>query len=155
MVTETAGIAPRLGLKWSAFLSQPVGDESMAHDIRLIRLKDFLRTDDTGTIDLQSSKRALKDLAAACAAHANHHVLIDVREATSKMSAVEVWELARSLEECGLGRDNRIAIVNHPKDEFDRADFFEWCASNRGYYFRAFRDFENALFWLAADQPAK
>jgi hypothetical protein len=71
------------------------------------------------------------------------------------MSPVEVWELAASLEECGLGRRNRIAIINHPKDDFDRAAFFETCAANRGFNCRAFRDFEQALYWLMPELAPK
>jgi hypothetical protein len=83
---------------------------------------------------------------------ANHHVLMDVRDADGRgLSPHNVWDLAASLQEIGFGRSCRVAILNAPKDEFDRAEFFETCAANRGYTFRAFRDFEKALFWLAGD----
>jgi hypothetical protein len=124
----------------------------MTHDIRLIHLKDFLRTDLRGNLDLESSKRSLKEIAQACTEHENHHVLIDTRDSDSKATPVDVWELAASLEECGIGRHNRIAILNAPKDDFDRAAFLETCAANRGFSIKAFRDFEKALYWLASDR---
>jgi hypothetical protein len=68
-----------------------------------------------------------------------------------KLSATDVWEIATSLEEWGICRHNRIAILNAPKDNFDRAAFLETCATNRGFDIRAFRDFEKALYWLAGD----
>jgi hypothetical protein len=121
-------------------------------DIRLIRIRDFLRTDVHGVVDVESAKRDLKEMAKACLEHGNHHVLMDVRDTDGRtLSAVDVWELAASLEEIGFGRINRVALVNAPKDEFDRAEFFETCAANRGYNFRVFKDFEKALCWLAGD----
>jgi len=124
----------------------------MPHDIRLIRLRDFLRTDVRGCIDLESSKRSLQDIAKACTEHENHHVLIDTRDAHSKATPVDVWELAASLEECGIGRHNRIAVLNDPKDDFDRAAFLETCAANRGFNIKAFREFEKALYWLTSNR---
>src|SRR5262249_5599415 len=87
------------------------------------------------------------------AEHDNHHILIDVREMPpgGKLSAVDVWEVASALEGLGIGRHNRIAILNAPKDRFDRAKFLETCAANRGFNIRAFRDFEEALHCLATD----
>jgi hypothetical protein len=125
----------------------------MAYDIRLIHLKDFLRTNVQGVIDLDSTKALFKEIATASAKHSNHHILMDVRDipAGGQLSAADVWEIASSLEECGIGRHNRIAILNAPKDNFDRAAFLETCAANRGFNIRAFRDFEKALHWLAGD----
>jgi hypothetical protein len=125
----------------------------MPSKIQLIHIRDFLRTNVHGVIDLQSSKTLFKEIATASAEHGNHHILMDVREipAGGQLSAADVWEIASSLEEWGIGRDNRIAILNAPKDDFDRAKFLETCATNRDYTIRAFRDFEKALYWLAAD----
>ena len=78
--------------------------------------------------------------------------LIDTRDTDSKATPVDVWELAASLEECGIGRHNRIAVLNDPKDDFDRAAFLETCAANRGFSIKAFRDFEQALYWLAGNR---
>jgi hypothetical protein len=127
----------------------------MPHDIRLIHINDFLRTHASGTIDLETSKQVLRDIVAACREHPNHNVLIDSRETTNHMSALEVWQVAASLEKSGLDPEIRLAIVNDPKDAFDRADFFETCAANRGFNIRAFRDFEKALYWLAPHMAPK
>jgi hypothetical protein len=124
----------------------------MVYDIRLIHFKDFLRTDVNGALDLESTKRLFKELAEVAAERGNHHILMDVRDVPGgKLSAVDVWEIASGLEEFGIGRKNRIAILNAPKDNFDRAAFLETCAANRGFNIRAFRDFEKALNWLAGD----
>ncbi|HMF15536.1 MAG TPA: hypothetical protein VKE94_24655 [Gemmataceae bacterium] len=128
----------------------------MASDIRIIPVREFYRTDATGKFDKASTRRALQEIAAACVARANHYVLIDTRQADgTALSAADVFELATGLEELGFKRPFKIAIVNQPKDDFDRAAFFEDCATNRGFPTKAFRDFEAAVMWLSAGEPAK
>lgn len=126
----------------------------MAYDVRVIPIKEFLRTDVSGVMDLRASREALKELLAVCAQNNVYHVLIDGREASSRSSTVDVWTLANDLGSLGVTGEHRIAILNRPKDEFDRAAFLEVCATNRGYQLRAFRDFESAFTWLTVGEPS-
>jgi hypothetical protein len=123
------------------------------YDIQLVHLRDFLRMDVNGVIDLESTKALFMEIATASAKHGNHHILMDVRDIPpgGQLSVVDIWKIASSLEELGIGLHNRIAILNAPQDDFDRAAFLETCATNRGFNIRAFRDFEKALYWLAGD----
>jgi hypothetical protein len=121
----------------------------MAHDIRIISVKDFVRTDVTGAPDLAASEKLLKEIAAACQGTPQHHVLIDVRQAERSLSVMDVFQLACSLRDIGLGVHNRIAVLAPPAADFDRARFFETVARNRGCSVGAFRDFEKAFDWLA------
>ena len=120
----------------------------MSHDIRVISLKDFLRTDVQGLMDLESSKRILAEIAAECAKHLNHHVLLDVRGARSEGGLPEIYELVAFLGDLGLGVQNRIALLYHQRDTFDRAQFFARYAEKQGLQVSAFQDFEWALDWL-------
>ncbi len=124
----------------------------MAYDVRVIPVKEFLRTDISGVIDLRASREVLKELLAVCAQSNVYHVLIDGREASSHSSTVDVWTLANDLGSLGMKVEHRVAILNRPKDEFDRAAFLEVCATNRGYQLRAFRDFESAFSWLTGEE---
>ena len=124
----------------------------MAYDVRVIPVKEFLRTDISGEIDLRASREVLKELLATCAQNDVYHVLIDGREASSHSSTVDVWTLANDLDSLGMKVEHRVAILNRPKDEFDRAAFLEVCATNRGYQLRAFRDFETAFTWLTVEE---
>ena len=126
----------------------------MSYDMRVIPISEFLRTDVSGEIDLQASRAILKQLLDSCASHNIHHILIDTREASSRASTVDVWSLANDLGSLGMGTEDRIAILNRPKDDFDRGAFLELCATNRGYQLRAFRDFESAFTWLTSEEPS-
>jgi hypothetical protein len=126
----------------------------MAYDVRVIPIKEFLRTDLSGVIDLQASRAVLKELLDRCSRNKIHHILIDTREASSRASTVDVWTLANDLGALGMSTKHRIAILNRPKDEFDRGAFLELCATNRGYQLRAFRDFESAFTWLTVEESS-
>jgi len=126
----------------------------MSYDMRVIPIKEFLRTDVSGVIDLNASRAVLKELLEICSRNNVHHILIDTREANSRATTVDVWTLANDLGSLGMSLQHRIAILNRPKDEFDRGAFLELCATNRGYQLRAFHDFERAFTWLTTEEPS-
>ena len=125
----------------------------MGYDVRVIPIRDFLKTDITGELDVNATRDMLSKIMAACRREKMTRILIDCREASTHSTVTEVWTLARDLGALGVTHDNRVAVLNRPKDGFDRAAFLELCATNRGYHFRAFRDFEAAFAWLTSEEP--
>ena len=123
----------------------------MAVDVRIIPIKEFLRSDVSGTLDLERSLSILRKLVEECKNHNIDRILIDTREATSNASMLDVWTLARKLTPSGL---SRVAVVNRPKEDVERGTFLELCATNRGYQLKAFNDFEAAFTWLSEGQPS-
>ena len=123
----------------------------MAVDVRIIPIKEFLRSDVSGTLDLERSLSILRKLVEECKNHNIDRILIDTREATSNASMLDVWTLARKLTPSGL---SRVAVVNRPKEDVERGTFLELCATNRGYRLKAFNDFEAAFTWLSEGQPS-
>jgi hypothetical protein len=121
----------------------------MPHDIRVIAAREFLRADVHGRLDLLASKQILAELA-ACASSPEQDILIDVREISvpARLSSVDLFELVQTLRELSLGVLNRIAILRHPRGEFDRARFFEMLAVDSGFQVGVFEDFEAAFRWL-------
>ncbi len=69
----------------------------MAVEVRIIPIKEFLRTDVSGNLDLEKSLIILGDLVEACKKNNVDRILIDTREATSNASMLDVWTLARKL----------------------------------------------------------
>jgi hypothetical protein len=126
----------------------------MAYDLRVIPISEFMRTNLSGEIDLKASREMLSTLMAICEREKIDRILIDSREANSQSTAVDVWTLAGDLGSLGVSRGHRVAILNRPKDDFDRGAFLELCATNRGYQLKAFRDFEAAFAWLTTEQPS-
>jgi hypothetical protein len=126
----------------------------MAYDLRVIPISEFMRTNVSGEVDLKASREMLSGLMAICEREKIDRILIDGREAKSQSTAVDVWTLAGDLGSLGVTRGHRVAILNRPKDDFDRGAFLELCATNRGYQLKAFRDFEAAFAWLTTEQPS-
>jgi hypothetical protein len=125
----------------------------MAYDVRVIPIREFMKTDIKGELDVAASRDMLAKIMAACKREKMTRILIDTREASSHSTLTEVWTLARDLGALGVTHENRVAILNRPKDGFDRGAFLELCATNRGYQLRAFREFELAFAWLTSEQP--
>ena len=126
----------------------------MAYDVRVIPIREFLKSDIRGEIDLNASRGLLSELMAVCKREHMTRILIDSREASSHSTTLDVWTLARDLGSIGVTPENRVAVLNRPKDHFDRAAFLELCATNRGYQLKAFREFEEAFAWLTSEQPS-
>ena len=121
----------------------------MAHDIRVIPARDFLRANVDGHFDLEASKALLRELAAAVVGCQDRHILIDTRATgTPVLTSSDLFELVQTLKKLGLGLLNRIAILRQLKDTFDRGRFFEMLATDRGLQVGAFDDFESAFEWL-------
>jgi hypothetical protein len=126
----------------------------MAYDVRVIPIREFMKTHITGEVDLNATRGMLSQLMDACKRENMTRILIDCREASSHPTVLDVWMLARDLGTLGVTHENRVAVLNQPKDDFDRAAFLELCATNRGYHLRAFREFEVAFTWLTSEQPS-
>jgi hypothetical protein len=121
----------------------------MPVDVRLISLRDFVRSDLVGALDFETTKAVLTEIVSSTSEYGVPNILIDARKAIAVgLSASDVSELVLHLLSLGIDADYRIAILNDPKDEVDRGRLFEGYARERGVDAAVFRDFETALTWL-------
>ena len=123
----------------------------MTCDVRVIPVREFMKTQISGEVDLNASRNMLCELMAFAKREQMSRLLIDCREASSGSSVLDLWTLAKDLGSLGLSPQHRVALLNRPKDEFDRGAFLELCAGNRGFQIKAFREFEAAVAWLTSD----
>ena len=120
----------------------------MPHDIKIVPANEFVRTNAKGEFDLEETKNLLLTVLSKMKDANIYDVVLDVREAYSKMTGVEVLKLFTHLHHLGSLSNRKIAIVYRPKDDLDRAKMFEVCAQKRGYQVGAFENFEEAITWL-------
>ena len=118
-------------------------------NIQLVRQDDYIKTTPTGELDMTSTKELLRTLAAAGSTGDGKPMLVDIRKTSSVLKKTDVFELASSLIEYGKTFRRKTAILAREDDSFDRANFFELVARNRGYNVNAFTSFEEAILWLA------
>lgn len=128
----------------------------MPHDIRIIRIRDFVRLDAAGHYDFQATRQLLSDTIWACVRSQIAHVMLDVREATAvELTAAQLTSLAHVCQEVKpAGGYHAIAIVTGPHERLDRAAFVATAAQREGWNIRAFDDFEAACMWLC-EEPAQ
>ncbi|WP_425617530.1 STAS/SEC14 domain-containing protein [Anatilimnocola sp. NA78] len=128
----------------------------MSHDVRIIAASEFLQTTIEGRIDLSSSEQILRQIAAACIEHDQHHVLIDARKVPERsLSVIDLYQVGSNLQSYGFGPTHRIAIVYQAQagqaDSGERAKFLELVAVNRGSNLRVFGTIEDAWAWLSEE----
>lgn len=116
---------------------------------QLVRQSDYIKTAPTGELDMASTRQLLLKLAAASSSGQERPMLVDIRKTSSILKKSDVFELASTLIEYGKTFRRKTAILARDDDSFDRANFFELVARNRGYNVNAFSSFEEAIIWLA------
>jgi len=117
-------------------------------NVKIVPAKEFIRTNANGEFDLEGTKELFLAVFSKMKEANASEVVMDLREATTKMTASDINELLSVLNHVGSWSTWKIAIVYRPKNDWDRAKFFELGAQNKGYRVGAFQVFENALTWL-------
>ena len=120
----------------------------MTHDIRVLSTPELIHVIIRDELDLATSRRILADIAATALAHPGVPVLVDTRAAHATMSVTDVYQLATELAESGVSHRGRLAVLNTPGPEFNRASFLEQLGKNRGLQFRHFHDYQATVDWL-------
>jgi len=71
----------------------------MLSEIKIYNVKDFVRTTQTGNIDLKRSKQLVRELANVAGSHSDHNILIDLRETTVSVSnIVDILKISLYIE---------------------------------------------------------
>ncbi len=123
----------------------------MVSGIKAYKVKDFIRTTQTGNIDIKRSKEIVRDLANAAGSHADHNILIDMRETTVSVSnIVDILEVAREFGSSVSSFKNKIAnIVPDDHERMVIAHRFKACMDMQGFEWEIFTDYEGAIEWLS------
>ena len=118
--------------------------------LELIRAQDFLRTTPTGELDWEKTKEIFTAVARAAQDLCDFVISIDLRNIqTTTLTTIQVWDLAELLISYGSVFTRKTALLIPAEATGADARFFEDCAHNRGFQIKVFKDFEEALDWLA------
>jgi hypothetical protein len=120
----------------------------MPHEIHFVPSPGLLHVIVRGEFDYAESRRILADLAAAAGRRPTVPILVDTREAVAMLSATDTYNLASELVEAGVSTSTRLAIVNNPRPDFDRASFLQEIGKHRGLQLRHFHAVDSAVAWL-------
>ena len=124
----------------------------MLSGIKIYNVKDFIRKTETGNIDLERSKKIVRELAMAAGLHANHNILIDLRE-TTVSAAASIGDMMKIALEFGTyisSFKNKIAnIIPDDSKRMIIANRFKACMDIQGFEYEIFTDYESAIEWLS------
>jgi len=118
--------------------------------LHIVEAADFIKSTPAGDLDLEASKAVLDRVCELARNLEDHRILIDLRNARSVLSTVDVWYLAEELGRYGGCFHRKTAVLLSQEGSVDQARFFELAAQNRGHIVQIFCDFEQALYWLAS-----
>ena len=100
----------------------------------------------SGPVSHADRKNNVVEIARFCGENGIRQIIVDTRQAVSKTTMMETFELGSSVARSMSGV--QFAIVRQSSDE--NAQFFEFVAANRGAHSRSFGAIEDALRWLNA-----
>jgi len=121
----------------------------MPNKVKVISAGDFIRAQPEGKINLEEAEGLLKQIAEKAGGLEDYQVMVDIRNANSRLTPAELFSLARTVAQHRRREGTRTAILC-PFERFDKARFFALCAENRGVNIHAFTDYEEAMEWLLA-----
>ena len=117
--------------------------------IEIVKARDFLKTTARGELDLKKCKQLLSKLVEKAIEHNKHHILIDIRGTSSpKMGTIELYSLVTEMEKYKDVLNNKMVILDDDDENFNKVEFIEMCAKNRGFSINAVTDYEEAINWL-------
>jgi len=124
----------------------------MLSGIKIYKISDFIRKTETGNIDLERSKKIVRELAIAAGLHSDHNILVDLRETTVSAATIEdIMKVALEFGTYISSFKNKIANII-PDDDPKRmviANRFKACMDIQGFEYEIFTDYESAIEWLS------
>jgi hypothetical protein len=118
--------------------------------VKTYKVKDFLRLTETGRIDVGRSKEIVRQLAAAAAFHADHNILLDLRETTiTDENMSDVLEVALEIARYKSAFKGKLAnLLPNDEKRLFLANQLKALISMEGFQYEIFTSFEEAMEWL-------
>ncbi|MBP1730836.1 MAG: hypothetical protein H6Q55_1265 [Deltaproteobacteria bacterium] len=124
----------------------------MSIEIKVYKVKDFIRLNESGEIDFARSMQLIHNLAMAASFYSGHNILIDFRETTlaGEIDMSTILRLALEMARYESTLKGRIANVL-PNDEkrLSIAKQFKASLDLQGFQYEIFTNFEDAIDWLS------
>ncbi len=122
--------------------------------LKIIHANDFIKATPEGEVNLELSKTRIGKLAGSLEPTHEYSFLVDWRNVTVNFSMTDMFylalEVARHKE---LSRAKISLLV--PVNNFDRGEFLQLCAQNRGVQLAAFTEYEEATNWFSTATELK
>jgi len=129
----------------------------MLSGIKIYKVKDFIRKTESGNIDLERSKKIVRELAITADSHIDHNILIDLRETTVSVPSIEnIMKIALEFGTYISSFKNKIAnIIPDDQKRMIIANRFKACMDIQGFEYEIFTDYESAIEWLSKTKEVR
>ena len=129
----------------------------MLSGIKIYKVKDFIRKTESGNIDLERSKKIVRELANTANSHTDHNILIDLRETTVSVPSIEdIMKIALEFGTYISSFKNKIAnIIPDDQKRLIIANRFKACMDIQGFEYEIFTDYESAIEWLSKTKEVR
>lgn len=127
----------------------------MKNDYVVLRDRKLIVARPKGRLDVQESKRALREITSNSDYDQQFEVLMDLTQIESDLDPVGIVDIATSIAYPNsiFPTRRKIAIAVSGQIAFDHAAFLELCANNRGINIKSFSSLAAATDWLEIDLP--
>lgn len=118
--------------------------------IKAYQTKDFIRKTARGTIDLERSLEAVKELAVTANYFKEHSILMDLRDTEVDADHSDALHLAAAFTAHFKSFRNKIAlIIPDTAERMAKAEFMRTCMHLEGFQWEFFMTYEDAIDWLS------
>jgi len=129
--------------------SLDVGGESMAWKIQVDPEMGFIHTVYSGTLTERDVKESTVEALALAPGDGPRLFLTDVRDAESRLSTLDIYNVPKQWDALRADRRNKLAlVVPGDKKIWSDAQFYETICNNRGWNVKVFAEQAPAIDWL-------
>ena len=123
----------------------------MSSGIKIYKIDDFIRKNESGEIDFDRSMKIIRELATAAAFHTNHNILIDLRDTTVTTNSMnDILKITIEMARFKSIFKNKIAsVIPDNEERLSIAKQFKACLDIKDFQYNFFTDFEDAIEWLS------
>jgi hypothetical protein len=124
----------------------------MSTGIKVYKIKDFVRFNESGEIDFDRSMQMIRDFALTTSFYTGHNILADLRETTlvGETNIGMILQLALEMARYGSSFKGKIAnVVPNEERRLSIAKTFETSMQFQGFNLKIFTSFEDAIDWLS------
>jgi hypothetical protein len=123
----------------------------MSCEVKVYKVKDFIRINKGGQLDVDRSKKIVRELVATASFHGDHNILIDLRGTKVVINHMDellevVVEFARFK---ALFRNKIASVIPDDEERISFAEKFKAILVEKGFDYSFFTDFESAIEWLS------
>jgi len=119
----------------------------MTIEVRVVAIEKFLEEAPPDSLDLERARTILRRIVESTGATRDQRIMLDGRNVRSALTFGALWYLAAEIARYAPTFSGRTALLARP-DRLEHMRFLALSAQNRGFAFRAFDDYRDAVAWL-------